>query len=564
MNNTCTSHDEELLEQLRCSENIKSDFRARSRRRKKRTIHRVKDADNGIAPEKDEEWQQNQKHHENKINRRWNTGEDATFKFRKKSETKTVEMSKSKLSNMPSNSFVLHNPTQCDNQNSCSKTNHVSSATLPLSPPSLPRLLYQRSIGLSSSTSINNALILHSLHIGNKSVIKRKKKIHYHHYYDSSIDKDNISLCHDHIFRNGWLSPQKSLTTMQLIPPICQDMTFWQRLCFLSSPFQTVQKGLNIYSDNSKESSVADSSFATSILDLNVMLVSDTKTKLSTSSEIEQSLLRQRHLLSQTHKRWKPGMFRSIPFSLLQTPDHDAVLGLDRTGSYLIALGPYNYHHCYRSRSISKTDYHDTAALSLRFYGLESQTSLSKKHNASSPMKPAPLFFTVPLLVAMKYKNNNMDCSSNNTHGGTFIDASADRTNNNSTHHDNSSDDDESHPFSSNNGVRSEMVLENHFGAASNPMQLLMSSDSSIGVVFLSNASNIPAEASSSEIEMIPSQGDDDNSCENDLNDNQGTIVIFSLSPLFQFKSASLPCNHEPFASKLRRNAQSSNSFKFC
>ena len=71
-------------------------------------------------------------------------------------------------------------------------------------------------------------------------------------------------------------------------------------------------------------------------------------------------------------RKWFKFSKRRIPFSALKTPLSDAVLGLDRSGSFLVSIG-YGGHRCHEESF--EDDHEDTnsfhliPSLSLRFYG---------------------------------------------------------------------------------------------------------------------------------------------------------------------------------------------------
>ena len=131
------------------------------------------------------------------------------------------------------------------------------------------------------------------------------------------------------------------------------------------------------------------------------------------SKNIRQSLLEiQRRGLV----RWKKSFLRSIPFSSLETPWTDAVLGLDRTGSYMLSIGggqeqTENLHNQSRREgsTFSKRRY---PSLVLRMYVVPSPASLHQRKSnisvsgrSSNSCTVSHLLQTVPLL----FKTNELE-----------------------------------------------------------------------------------------------------------------------------------------------------------
>lgn len=158
--------------------------------------------------------------------------------------------------------------------------------------------------------------------------------------------------------------------------------------------------------------------------------------------------------------RWRPYAARCIPFSQLETPLSDAVLSLNRNGSYLVSLGS----SC-RTGMIFQGEPYICPILALRFYSVPSPHTLhrkkrlvsSKSFKEQAQVVISPLIQTVPLLVH----------GSNNEHSSS-----------------------------------SSLLGENSTSSvvASTPVQLLISSDSVLGVAFLHN----PAASSSSGDPSVP------------------------------------------------------------
>ena len=74
---------------------------------------------------------------------------------------------------------------------------------------------------------------------------------------------------------------------------------------------------------------------------------------------------------SSSHRyEWKQQSKRSIPFQLLRTPPTDAVLALDRTGSYMLAIG--DGRRSFSTLRMITSSRHVSAlspTISLRLYG---------------------------------------------------------------------------------------------------------------------------------------------------------------------------------------------------
>ena len=141
-----------------------------------------------------------------------------------------------------------------------------------------------------------------------------------------------------------------------------------------------------------------------------------TKKSTNTSSKsknVRQSLMEiQRRGLM----RWKHCFLRSIPFSSLETPWTDAVLGLDRTGSYMLSIGggqeqTENVHNQSRREgsTFSKRRY---PSLVIRMYVVPSPASLHQRKSTisisgrpSNSCSVSHLLQTVPLLL----KTNDLE-----------------------------------------------------------------------------------------------------------------------------------------------------------
>eukprot|EP00550_Attheya_septentrionalis_P008415 CAMPEP_0198282526 /NCGR_PEP_ID=MMETSP1449-20131203/2315_1 /TAXON_ID=420275 /ORGANISM="Attheya septentrionalis, Strain CCMP2084" /LENGTH=847 /DNA_ID=CAMNT_0043978801 /DNA_START=210 /DNA_END=2753 /DNA_ORIENTATION=- len=131
------------------------------------------------------------------------------------------------------------------------------------------------------------------------------------------------------------------------------------------------------------------------------------------SKNVRQSLLeiQRRGLL-----RWKHCFLRSIPFSSLETLWTDAVLGLDRTGSYMLSIGggqeqTENVHNQSRREgsTFSKRRY---PSLVIRMYVVPSPASLHQRKSTinisgrpSNSCSVSHLLQTVPLLL----KTNDLE-----------------------------------------------------------------------------------------------------------------------------------------------------------
>jgi hypothetical protein len=87
-------------------------------------------------------------------------------------------------------------------------------------------------------------------------------------------------------------------------------------------------------------------------------------------------------------RQWRPYAHRNIPFTRLGTPPSDAVLAMDRTGSYVLSLGTMDNAFA-------------SPGLALRFYGIPSPMSVQQRRIREISRQfgsKAPLLQSVPLL----------------------------------------------------------------------------------------------------------------------------------------------------------------------
>ncbi|KAG7361089.1 hypothetical protein IV203_036189 [Nitzschia inconspicua] len=116
---------------------------------------------------------------------------------------------------------------------------------------------------------------------------------------------------------------------------------------------------------------------------INDMRKWQTKTLLNFTKKPQQSIGR---------RQWRPYAHRTVPFTRLGTPPGDAVLAMDRTGSYVLSLG-------------TKDNDYASPGLALRFYGIPSPASMMQQQQRrrlqrkdNPPVSMAPLLQCVPLL----------------------------------------------------------------------------------------------------------------------------------------------------------------------
>jgi hypothetical protein len=108
-----------------------------------------------------------------------------------------------------------------------------------------------------------------------------------------------------------------------------------------------------------------------------------------------------------SQRRWRPYCHRTIPFRKLGTPSHDAVLGLDPTGSFVITVGEgfANITDEHRHSSIGPN------ILCIRLYGVPTSSSLDNRltpdddHECSTHLNKAPLLSSIPLDVGTVHQN---------------------------------------------------------------------------------------------------------------------------------------------------------------
>lgn len=120
--------------------------------------------------------------------------------------------------------------------------------------------------------------------------------------------------------------------------------------------------------------------------------------------------------------QWRDYVVRKIPFTKLGTPSFDAVLAIERSGSYILSIGGRSQDNNNDARHENRADYNtnDTPALALRFYGMPSPSQISQQqHSIVSPLptsllenhrepllgnnssrRNSPLLHTIPLLTA--------------------------------------------------------------------------------------------------------------------------------------------------------------------
>jgi hypothetical protein len=92
-------------------------------------------------------------------------------------------------------------------------------------------------------------------------------------------------------------------------------------------------------------------------------------------------------------RQWRPYAHRTIPFTRLGTPPSDAVLAMDRTGSYVLSLG---------STDGDQNDPRATPGLALRFYGIPNRNNTDSNHQRQHVQRHrATLLQCVPLLHAV-------------------------------------------------------------------------------------------------------------------------------------------------------------------
>ena len=109
-------------------------------------------------------------------------------------------------------------------------------------------------------------------------------------------------------------------------------------------------------------------------------------------------------LLRRRGWEWRPHARRSVPFTEMETPRADAVLALDRCGSYALALGGGGTRGGTRGAA-------GPPLLALRFYGLPSPAALGRRRrqrhlrgdggSCGAPAVPASSFPPSPLLGAV-------------------------------------------------------------------------------------------------------------------------------------------------------------------
>lgn len=190
---------------------------------------------------------------------------------------------------------------------------------------------------------------------------------------------------------------------------------------------------------------------------------------------------------------WRPYAVHSVPFSQLGTPMTDAILALDRTGSYMMSLGGGRAYSSIDNQERGDQHYLPTQVchpvLALRFYGVPSPASLKKQANtemttaAVAPGVVSPLLHTIPLLFE-------------------------------------TSDSDENRNFTA---PRSLLGSEGGVSAASTPVQIITSSDSVLGVAFLhhsSSSSYVAPIIPASSLVGSPAVRDED---------TLGTLIIFPM-----------------------------------
>lgn len=106
-----------------------------------------------------------------------------------------------------------------------------------------------------------------------------------------------------------------------------------------------------------------------------------------------------------SRRQWREFAARSIPFTHLGTPSSDAVLALERNGSYVLSLGAAGTTSSANSPSSSGRGVEEPSlALALRFYGIPSPAAVNaRKGSPFGPSPNTPLLQTTPLL----YEINN-------------------------------------------------------------------------------------------------------------------------------------------------------------
>mmetsp|Transcript_6081 Transcript_6081/g.8684 ORF Transcript_6081/g.8684 Transcript_6081/m.8684 type:complete len:568 (-) Transcript_6081:1309-3012(-) len=83
---------------------------------------------------------------------------------------------------------------------------------------------------------------------------------------------------------------------------------------------------------------------------------------------------------------------KSIPFAALETSGSDAVLAIDRTGSFLISIGKARH-------KISTSDGEDIQSLAIHFHAMPSPSSLVGTRNNDRHYNVSPHFCTIPLIT---------------------------------------------------------------------------------------------------------------------------------------------------------------------
>jgi len=120
---------------------------------------------------------------------------------------------------------------------------------------------------------------------------------------------------------------------------------------------------------------------------------------------------------------WKPFIQRSIPFSRLKTPKTDAVLALDRNGTYMVSIAGTKFEG---QGALTKDEFAKMLSLkrfefigfypylTLRYYAVPSPSVLASASKQSINAKQvllSPCILTIPLLLDTKSDKNSRSLS---------------------------------------------------------------------------------------------------------------------------------------------------------
>lgn len=88
---------------------------------------------------------------------------------------------------------------------------------------------------------------------------------------------------------------------------------------------------------------------------------------------------------------WHNFARKSIPFAALETSSSDAVLAIDRSGSFLISIGKVR-------QTTSASDGEDRQSLAIHFHAMPSPSSLVGTGRLCRQYNVSPHFCTIPLI----------------------------------------------------------------------------------------------------------------------------------------------------------------------